>query len=118
MDVEGIDRQRRLHLDEPIQVDVGDDEATGAAVCVLEDPLQVVLDRDRGPGQAMEDRDLLLLAVGVVRSRYPLEKGGEEGDEPRHRIRVLELRHGSFEQSRAETERNLFVSAARFVLFR
>lgn len=50
VDVKGVDRQRRLAVSEPIEVNVGDDEAGGATICVLEDPLQVGLNGDSGPG--------------------------------------------------------------------
>ncbi|KAK4759270.1 hypothetical protein SAY87_022401 [Trapa incisa] len=48
------------HLDEQVQVDLGHDEAAGAAVRVLVDPLRVVLDRERRPRQFLEGRNLLL----------------------------------------------------------
>lgn len=97
VDVEGVERERRLPLREPLEVDVGDHEAGGAAVGVLEDPLQVAPDRDGGPRQAVEDRDplglLVDLAVQVVGLRRLLQQRGEEGDEPGHRVRALEIRH-------------------------
>lgn len=44
MDIEGIDGQQWLHLSEPVEVDVGDDEARWAAIGVIEDPLEVAVD--------------------------------------------------------------------------
>lgn len=97
MDGEGVDGQRGLLLREPLEVDVGDHEARRAAVGVLEDPVEVAPDRDRRPRQAVEDRDPLRLldleAAHVVGLRHLLEKRGEEGDEPGHRVRALEIRH-------------------------
>ena len=55
MNIEGIDGQRWLPLREPIEIDIGDNIAGGAAIGILEDPLQVALDGDGGSGQTMED---------------------------------------------------------------
>lgn len=50
MNVEGINRKQRLSLREAVEVNVGNDEARRAAICVLEDPLEVALQRDCGSG--------------------------------------------------------------------
>lgn len=44
MNTKGIDEQKGLLLDEPIQVYIRDDVTRMAAVCVLEDPLEVASD--------------------------------------------------------------------------
>lgn len=43
MHVEGVDGKGGLSLSESVEVDVGDDEARGAAVGVLEDSLKVAM---------------------------------------------------------------------------
>lgn len=59
MDIEGIDGQQWLRLSEAVEVDVGNDEARGAAICVLEDPLEVAVDCNGGCGEAVENRQPL-----------------------------------------------------------
>lgn len=54
VDVERSNRQRRLPLREPVEVDVGNNVARWAAVCILEDSLEVALDGDAWPAEAME----------------------------------------------------------------
>ncbi|KAL4308482.1 hypothetical protein GQ457_01G052490 [Hibiscus cannabinus] len=97
MNVERIEGQRRLPLSEPVQVNIGDDEARGAAICVLVNPAEVGLDRDGRPRQPMEDRDLLGLNTGVniVGFGHLLDKTGQESYEILHHIWVLQLCHGS-----------------------
>lgn len=64
VDVKGVDGQGGLAVGEAVEVNVGDDEAGGAAIGVLEDPLEVALDGDAGAGEAVEDGDLLRLKLG------------------------------------------------------
>lgn len=59
VDIEGIDGQQWLRLSEAVEVDVGNDEARGAAICVLEDPLEVAVDCNGGCGEAVEKRQPL-----------------------------------------------------------
>lgn len=50
VNVEGVDRQQWLPAREAVEVNVGHHEAGMAAVCVLEDPLQVAFNGDGRPG--------------------------------------------------------------------
>lgn len=54
MYVEGVNGQQWLPLSEAVEVHVGHNEARRATVGVLEDPLEVAVDGDSGPGQPME----------------------------------------------------------------
>lgn len=63
MNIEGIDGEGGLPLSETIEIDVSDNEARRAAIGVLEDSLEVAMNRDRRSGQAMEHRDLLRLEM-------------------------------------------------------
>ena len=44
MYIKGINRQQWLPLREPVKVDIGNNKARRATVCVLEDPLKVAMD--------------------------------------------------------------------------
>lgn len=76
MHVERIDGQKGLALRESVEINIGNDEARGATIGVLENPLEVGLDGDGWPGKAMKDRDLLRLerASNVVGLSHPLEE--------------------------------------------
>ena len=80
MHVEGVDGKGGLSLSESIEVDVGNDEARGVAVGVLEDSLKVALNWDVWPCQAMEHWDLLVLLVVIIWLSHPFKKREEEGD--------------------------------------
>lgn len=76
MNIERIDGQQGLALRESVEINVGNDEARGATIGVLEDPLKVALDGDGGPGEAVEGGDLLLLKLArdVVGLCHALEE--------------------------------------------
>lgn len=95
MNIERIDGQSLLSLGEPVQVDIGDHKARGAAIGVLENPLQVAVDWDCGLCEAVEDRELLRLEppVQVVGLGYPVQHVGKECYHSRHRFWALELWH-------------------------
>lgn len=87
VDIEGGEMGSRP-LEEPVDVNLGEDEARGAAPRVLKDPLQVAIYGEIGSSQAVEDggRALLLPALllkrPVVLLDRPLEEGREEGQHP------------------------------------
>jgi hypothetical protein len=95
MNIERIDGQRGLPLRESVEINVGNDEARRATIGVLEDPFEVALDGDGGPGEAVEDGDLLRLelACEVVGLCHALEKRGQEGYDLGHHLRALKLSH-------------------------
>lgn len=95
MDIERIDGQQGLPLRESVEINIGNDEARRATIGVLEDPLKVALDGDGGPGEAVEDGDLLCTksARDVVGLCHALEERGQEGYDLRHHLRALELSH-------------------------
>lgn len=95
MDIERIDWQQRLPLCESVEINIGDDEARGATIGVLEDPLKIALDGDGGRGEAMEDRDLLRLepAPNVVGLCYALEERGKGAYDLGHHLGALKLSH-------------------------
>lgn len=59
MDIERIDWKRRLFLGKTVKINVGNNEAGGTTIGVLEDSFEIVLNRYVGPGEAMEHRDPL-----------------------------------------------------------
>lgn len=74
MNIEGIDRQRRLFLCEPVQINISNNETRRTTICILENSLKIALNSDCWASEAMEDRDLLGLetTVNVVGFSYPL----------------------------------------------
>lgn len=88
MNIERIDGQRGVTLHETIEIDVGNNVARRAAVCILEDSVEISVNGDGGPSEAMEDGHLKLRVV-VVGLRHLLEEGGEEVDQFGHHVRSL-----------------------------
>ncbi|KAF2321341.1 hypothetical protein GH714_040410 [Hevea brasiliensis] len=72
MNIERVDRNRRLSLGKAIKIHKGNYEAGGTTIGVLEDSFQIALNGYVRPGEAMEDRDPLW--VGEIISRF--EKKG------------------------------------------
>lgn len=96
MNVEGVEGKHGVFVHEAIQVNVGDDEARRAAVCILEDPLHVAAYGDGGATQAVEDGHFLSIRQGendVVRFRHSFKKGRHQSYHLCHNLWPLQLCH-------------------------
>ena len=62
MNVEGVDRKRRLSLSETVEINVSHDEARRTAIGVFENPIEVALDRNGRPAQPVEHGNTLRLS--------------------------------------------------------
>lgn len=66
MYIERIDGQRGLFLRKTIEINVGNNEARGATIGVLKDPLKIALKGNGGASEAVENRDLLGLKTTAI----------------------------------------------------
>lgn len=80
MHIVRIDRQRRLHLHEAIEINIGNHETWWAAICVLKDPLKIAFDGNSRPGKTMKNWDLLRLKqpAMIIRLCHSLQQRRQE----------------------------------------
>ncbi|KAE8703479.1 Glutamate dehydrogenase [Hibiscus syriacus] len=79
-----IDRQRWLHLHEPIKINIGNHKTGRATVCVFKDPLEIASDGNSRPRSAMKKRHLLQLKqpATIIGLRYSFQQRRQETYDP------------------------------------
>lgn len=93
VDTEGINRQIRLVLNKPIEINISHNETRRTAIGVCENPFEVVLDWDIGLGECMEDWGFLSLmksAVDIVRLCNSMKERGETLNDLRQKVVMRE----------------------------